>query len=100
MNKKVLIISSSPRKDGNSETLAAAFANGARESGNQVESPQFPFWSHRCSLQLSDGTERTNPSAPAPSAPPLLQCCGLAEKACLLGSTPVQTAHHHSILQI
>ena len=30
MNKKVLIISSSPRKDGNSETLAAAFAKGAR----------------------------------------------------------------------
>ena len=37
MNKKVLIISSSPRKDGNSETLAAAFAKGAREAGNQVE---------------------------------------------------------------
>ena len=30
MNKKVLIISSSPRKSGNSETLAAAFAKGAR----------------------------------------------------------------------
>ena len=37
MNKKVLIISSSPRKGGNSETLAAAFAKGAREAGNQVE---------------------------------------------------------------
>ena len=37
MNKKVLIISSSPRKGGNSETLAAAFAKGAREGGNQVE---------------------------------------------------------------
>ena len=37
MNKKVLIISSSPRKDGNSETLAAAFAEGAREAGHQVE---------------------------------------------------------------
>ena len=35
MNKKVLIISSSPRKGGNSETLAAAFAKGAREAGNQ-----------------------------------------------------------------
>lgn len=32
MNKKVLIISSSPRKGGNSETLAAAFAKGAREA--------------------------------------------------------------------
>ena len=37
MKKKVLIISSSPRKGGNSETLAAAFAKGAREAGNQVE---------------------------------------------------------------
>jgi len=37
MNKKVLIISSSPRKGGNSETLAAAFAKGAREAGHQVE---------------------------------------------------------------
>ena len=37
MSKKVLILSSSPRKDGNSETLAAAFAKGAREAGNQVE---------------------------------------------------------------
>ena len=37
MSKKVLILSSSPRKGGNSETLAAAFAQGAREAGNQVE---------------------------------------------------------------
>ena len=37
MNKKVLIISSSPRKGGNSETLAAAFAKGAREAGHQAE---------------------------------------------------------------
>ena len=37
MHKKVLIISSSPRKGGNSETLAAAFAKGAEEEGNRVE---------------------------------------------------------------
>ena len=37
MNKKVLIISSSPRKGGNSETLAAAFAKGAQGAGHQVE---------------------------------------------------------------
>ena len=37
MNKKVLIISSSPRKGGNSETLAAAFAKGAQAAGHQVE---------------------------------------------------------------
>ena len=37
MNKKILILSSSPRKGGNSETLAAAFAKGAQEAGNRVE---------------------------------------------------------------
>ena len=37
MDKKVLILSSSPRKGGNSETLAAAFSRGAQEAGNQVE---------------------------------------------------------------
>lgn len=37
MNKNVLIISSSPRKGGNSETLAASFAKGAQEAGNKVE---------------------------------------------------------------
>ena len=37
MNKKVVILSSSPRRGGNSETLAAAFAKGAQEAGNQVE---------------------------------------------------------------
>ena len=37
MSKNVLIISSSPRKGGNSETLAAAFAKGAQDAGNRVE---------------------------------------------------------------
>ena len=37
MSKKVVIVSSSPRKNGNSETLADAFANGAREAGHSVE---------------------------------------------------------------
>ena len=35
--KKVLIISSSPRKNSNSEALCMAFADGARESGHEVE---------------------------------------------------------------
>lgn len=35
--KKVLVISTSMRKNGNSDTLAKFFANGARESGNDVE---------------------------------------------------------------
>ena len=37
MGKTVLRVSSSPRKNGNSETLAVAFANGAREAGHSVE---------------------------------------------------------------
>ena len=37
MSKRILIISSSPRKGGNSETLAAAFAKGAQAAGHQVE---------------------------------------------------------------
>lgn len=35
--KKVLIISTSPRKGGNSDTLAHEFERGAREAGHQVE---------------------------------------------------------------
>lgn len=37
MSKSVRIISTSPRKGGNSDTLAEEFARGAREAGNQVE---------------------------------------------------------------
>ncbi len=37
MNKNVLIISSSPRRGGNSEQLAYAFEKGASEAGNNVE---------------------------------------------------------------
>ena len=35
--KKVLVVSSSPRKNSNSEALALAFAEGAREAGHEVE---------------------------------------------------------------
>lgn len=37
MNQNILIIASSLRKGGNSDTLCDEFARGARESGNQVE---------------------------------------------------------------
>ncbi|MCR0410329.1 flavodoxin family protein [[Clostridium] innocuum] len=37
MNKHVLIISASPRKGGNSDTLCDQFMKGALESGNEVE---------------------------------------------------------------
>lgn len=35
--KKVLIFSSTPLKNGNSELLCQAFAQGAEEAGHQVE---------------------------------------------------------------
>ncbi len=37
MHKKVLVISSSPRKGGNSDTLCDRFMEGAAESGHAVE---------------------------------------------------------------
>ena len=37
MSKKVLILSTSPRRNSNSEALALAFAEGAREKGHEVE---------------------------------------------------------------
>lgn len=37
MSKNIVIISTSPRKGGNSETLADAFLRGAEEGGNSVE---------------------------------------------------------------
>ena len=39
MSKKVLIISSSPRRGGNSETLAAAFAGGVNGVGEIAGHP-------------------------------------------------------------
>ena len=37
MSKKILILSTSPRKGGNSDTLAEEFAKGAQEAGHEVE---------------------------------------------------------------
>ena len=37
MSKRVLILSSSPRKGGNSDTLCDKFAEGAKSAGNEVE---------------------------------------------------------------
>lgn len=37
MNKKVLVLSASPRKNGNSDTLCNEFIKGAIESGNNAE---------------------------------------------------------------
>lgn len=37
MSKQILVISTSPRKGGNSDTLADAFVQGAREAGHRVE---------------------------------------------------------------
>lgn len=37
MNKEILVISTSPRSGGNSDTLAEEWIRGAREAGNHVE---------------------------------------------------------------
>lgn len=37
MSKNILVLSTSPRHGGNSETLADEFAKGARDAGHQVE---------------------------------------------------------------
>lgn len=37
MNKKVLVFSASPRREGNSDLLCDAFIQGAQQAGNQVE---------------------------------------------------------------
>lgn len=39
--KKVIIVSSSPRAGGNSETLAKRFADGAKDAGNDVKFLRF-----------------------------------------------------------
>ena len=36
MAKRILILSSSPRKGGNSDTLCDEFLRGAKEAGNDV----------------------------------------------------------------
>ena len=41
MNKKVLVISSSPRKGGNSDLLCDQFISGAMEAGNKAEKINF-----------------------------------------------------------
>ena len=37
MAKRILILSSSPRKGGNSDTLCDEFLRGAKETGNEAE---------------------------------------------------------------
>lgn len=37
MSKKVFVVSASPRKGGNSDTLCDEFVRGAREAGNEAE---------------------------------------------------------------
>lgn len=36
MSKEIIILNGSPRKNGNTSALTAAFAKGASEAGNQV----------------------------------------------------------------
>ncbi len=60
MMKNVLIIASSPRKDGNSDLLAQQFAAGARETGHTVEVVYLRDYAigycHGCLVCLKQGT--------------------------------------------
>lgn len=51
MSKRVLIISSSPRKGGNSDTLCDQFKKGAEEAGN-VPACRDEDWLLLCLLRL------------------------------------------------
>lgn len=51
--RKVLIISSSPRKGGNTDMLCDRFADGAREAGNDVEKIRLSD----CSISFCRGCE-------------------------------------------
>lgn len=47
MKKNVLIIAGSPRREGNSDLLCEAFAQGAREAGHSVEMVTLRSPAHR-----------------------------------------------------
>ena len=53
MSKKVLILSSSPRKGGNSDLLCDEFMRGAKESGHDVEKI-FTVWVVESVIQLAN----------------------------------------------
>ncbi|MDH6534565.1 flavodoxin family protein [Parabacteroides sp. 52] len=57
MSKKVLIVSASPRKGGNSDTLCDEFARGAREAGHEVE--KIFFRDHKINYCLGCGVCNT-----------------------------------------
>ena len=43
MNKKILVLSASPRKEGNSDLLCDQFILGAKEAGHQTEKIFFRY---------------------------------------------------------
>lgn len=53
MKKNILILSTSPRKNGNSEMLAREFARGAEEAGHNVELLSLHGQNHRLLQRLS-----------------------------------------------
>lgn len=55
MSKNVLIVSSSPRKGGNSDTLCDQFMQGAEEAGNRVDKIRLAYPHTIFCLQEQDG---------------------------------------------
>ena len=62
MCKKVLVLSSSPRKGGNSDTLCDQFIKGAQESGNDVEK----IYLRNKRINYCTGCETCNLQKPCP----------------------------------
>lgn len=50
--KKILILSSSPRRGGNSDTLCDEFLRGATEAGNEAEKD--PFFGTKILITVRD----------------------------------------------
>ena len=62
MSKSVLIISASPRKGGNSDTLCDQFAKGAKEAGNDLkeEPREDAVWEYSERMTLSAAANNEN----------------------------------------
>lgn len=72
MSKKVLILSGSPRKGGNSDILCDEFLRGAQDAGNEVEKIRV---SAKKSRHVPDVTTAGATTASAPTGTTWLRYC-------------------------
>lgn len=72
MNKKVLILSGSPRRGGNSALLCGEFALGAQQSSNEVEIIRVAA---KKIVPCSDAITAVRTTANVPTKTIWLKCC-------------------------